>query len=164
VSIGGSPIESRRGVLDASGLRVAVIAARFNKEVTDGLLQGALQALAEHGVRDEDVVSFRVPGAWELPQAATQAVEAGRFDAVVTLGCVIRGDTPHFDYVCQETSRGLGVVARSSQIPVVFGVLTTDTLEQAKARAGSGVENKGYESAMAAIEMVSVIREIRAEE
>ena len=131
MSIGGSPIESRRGVLDASGLRVAVIAARFNKEVTDGLLQGALQALAEHGVRDEDVVSFHVPGAWELSQAATQAVEAGRFDAVVTLGCVIRGETPHFDYVCQEASRGLGVVARSAEIPVVFGVLTTDTLEQA---------------------------------
>ena len=164
MSIGGSPIESRRGVLDASGLRVAVIAARFNKEVTDGLLQGALQALAEHGVRDEDVVSFRVPGAGELSQAATQAVEAGRFDAVVTLGCVIRGETPHFDYVCQEASRGLGVVARSAEIPVVFGVLTTDTLEQAKARAGSGVENKGYESAIAAIEMVSVIREIRAQE
>ena len=164
MSIGGSPIESRRGVLDARGLRVAVIAARFNKEVTDGLLQGALQALAEHGVREEDVVSFRVPGAWELSQAATQAVEAGSFDAVVTLGCVIRGETPHFDYVCQEASRGLGVVARSAEIPVVFGVLTTDTLEQAKARAGSGVENKGYESARAAIEMVSVIREIRAQE
>ncbi|HCW78921.1 MAG TPA: 6,7-dimethyl-8-ribityllumazine synthase [Gemmatimonadetes bacterium] len=156
-------MESRRGALDASGLRVAIITARFNKEVTNGLLRGALEALAEHGAREEDVVTFRVPGAWELPQAAAQAVEAGRFDAVVTLGCVIRGETPHFEYVCQEASRGLGVVARSALIPVVFGVLTTDTLEQAKARAGSGVQNKGYESAMAAIEMVSVMREIRAE-
>ena len=163
MSIGGSPIESRRGTLDASGLRVAIITARFNKGVTNGLLQGALEALAEHGARDEEVMTFSVPGAWELPQAATQAVEAGRFDAVVTLGCVIRGETPHFEYVCQEASRGLGVVARSALIPVVFGVLTTDTLEQAKARAGSGVQNKGYESAMAAIEMVSVMREIRAE-
>ena len=163
MSIGGSPIESRRGALDASGLRVAIITARFNKEVTNGLLRGALEALAEHGAREEDMVTFRVPGAWELPQATAQAVEAGRFDAVVTLGCVIRGETPHFEYVCQEASRGLGVVARSALIPVVFGVLTTDTLEQAKARAGSGVQNKGYESAMAAIEMVSVMREIRAE-
>ena len=163
MSTEGSPVEEQRGRVDATGLRVAVIAARFNAEITDSLLRGALEALAEHGARDEDVTAVRVPGAWELPQTAARAVESGRFDAVVTLGCVIRGETPHFDYVCQETSLGHGAVARSAPIPVVFGVLTTDDLAQAQARAGDGKDNKGYEAAMAAIEMVSVVRLLRGD-
>ena len=156
-------MDDRRGEVDATGLRIAVIAARFNAEITDSLLRGALEALAEHGVRDDDLTAIRVPGAWELPQTAARAVEAGRFDAVVTLGCVIRGETPHFDYVCQETSLGLGAVARASDIPVVFGVLTTDDLAQAQARAGDGKDNKGYEAAMAALEMISVVRVLQGD-
>ena len=159
----GSPVDDRRGEVDATGLRIAVIAARFNAEITDSLLRGALEALSEHGVRDDDLTAIRVPGAWELPQTAARAVEAGRFDAVVTLGCVIRGETPHFDYVCQETSLGLGAVARASDIPVVFGVLTTDDLAQAQARAGDGKDNKGYEAAMAALEMISVVRVLQGD-
>ena len=160
MSTEGSPVDERRGQVDANGVRVAVIAARFNAEITDSLLRGALEALSEHGAREEDVTSIRVPGAWELPQTAARAVDTGRFDAVVTLGCVIRGETPHFDYVCQETSLGLGAVARSAGIPVLFGVLTTDDLAQAQARAGDGKDNKGYEAAMAALEMVAVYREL----
>lgn len=157
----GSPVDERRGEVDATGLRVVIIAARFNAEITDSLLRGALEALTEHGAHDDDLTAIRVPGAWELPQTAARAVETGRFDAVITLGCVIRGETPHFDYVCQETSLGLGAVARAADIPVVFGVLTTDDLAQAQGRAGEGKSNKGYEAAMAALEMISVGRVLR---
>ena len=101
---------------------------------------------------------IRVPGAWELPQTAARAVEANRFDAIVALGCVIRGDTPHFDFVCEEATLGLGAVARASNIPVLFGVLTTDDATQARARAGEGKDNKGYEAALAALEMIAVYR------
>ena len=156
----GSPVHHRRGALDATGLRVAVIVARFNSDVTDRLLEGALAALTEHGAAEGDVEVVRVPGAWELPQASARAAATGRFDAIVTLGCVIRGETPHFDYVCQEATLGLGAVARSVGIPVLFGVLTTDDHAQAMARAGDGADNKGYETALAAIEMVSVFREL----
>lgn len=158
MSTDGSPVDARRGQLDAGGLRIVVIAARFNAAITDRLLEGALEALNEHGADAGDVLSVRVPGAWELPQAAARAVESDRFDAVITLGCVIRGETPHFDYVCQEATLGLGAVARSAGIPVVFGVLTTDDLAQAQARAGAGKDNKGYETAMAALEMVPVFQ------
>ena len=163
MSTAGTPVDDRRGHVDADGLRVAVIAARFNAEITDSLLRGACEALAEHGARDEDVTTIRVPGAWELPQTAARAVEVGRFDAVIALGCVIRGETPHFDYVCQETSLGLGAVARTAHIPVLFGVLTTDDLAQAQARAGEGKDNKGYEAAMAALDMVFVLRNLRGD-
>lgn len=156
----GSPVDAPRGEIAASGLRIAVIAARFNSEITDSLLAGALAALREHGASSDDITTVRVPGAWELPQAAARAVEAGRFDAIVTLGCVIRGETPHFEYVCQEASLGLGEVARRSDVPVAFGVLTTDDLAQARARSGAGRDNKGYEAAMAAIEMVGAYRSL----
>ena len=156
----GSPVDAQRGAFDADGVRVAVIAARFNADITDRLLRGALEALRDHGARDEDVSSIRVPGAWELPQAASRVVETGRFDAVITLGCVIRGETPHFDFVCQEATLGLGAVARAAHVPVVFGVLTTDDTAQAMARAGDGRDNKGYEAAMAALEMIHVYRDL----
>lgn len=152
----GSPAGRPRGASEAAGLRFAVIAARFNSEVTDRLVEGAVSALEDHGAGTGDVEVWRVPGAWELPQAAARAVDAGRFDAIVTLGCVIRGETPHFDYVCQEATLGLGAVARGARIPLAFGVLTTDSLEQALARAGAGPDNKGYEAAMAVLEMVAV--------
>lgn len=153
-------MDARRGEVDASGVRMAIIVARFNAHITDSLLAGALAALREHGADEGDVTVFRVPGAWELPQAAAKVVRSGGFDAVVTLGCVIRGETPHFDYVCQEASLGLGAVARGADVPVLFGVLTTDDEGQARARAGAGRENKGYEAAMAALEMVQLYREM----
>jgi 6,7-dimethyl-8-ribityllumazine synthase len=156
----GSPVERSRGSVDATGLRVAVLAARFNSDITDRLLQGSLEALREHDVAEADIEVVRVPGAWELPQAAARAVEAKRFDAIVTLGCVIRGETSHFDFVCEEAVLGLGAVARASDIPVAFGVLTTDDAAQARARAGQGEDNKGYEAAMAALEMVTVYRSL----
>jgi 6,7-dimethyl-8-ribityllumazine synthase len=158
LSSAGSPVDARRGSVDARGLRVAVIVARYNAEITDRLLAGALEALNDHGAEPADVTTVRVPGAWELPQMAARAVRRGHFDAVVTLGCVIRGETPHFDFVCQEATLGLGAVARTSDIPVVFGVLTTDDMAQARARAGAGRDNKGYEAALAALEMVSAHR------
>ncbi len=159
----GSPAGRPRDASEAAGLRIVILAARFNERVTDRLVEGALEALRAHGAADTDIETIRVPGAWELPQAAVRAVETGRFNAVVTLGCVIRGETPHFDYVCQEASLGLGAVARSAKIPVAFGVLTTDTLEQALARAGDGPHNKGYEAVMAVLEMVSVFRRLEAD-
>lgn len=160
MSTEGSPVDATRGEVDAAGLRIAVITARFNAEITNSLLAGALAALREHGAMPDDITTVHVPGAWELPQAAARAVEAGRFDAIVALGCVIRGETPHFDYVCQQASLGLGEVARASDVPVLFGVLTTEDLAQARARAGAGRDNKGYEAALAALEMVAVYRSL----
>ena len=158
MSTDGSPVDQTRGAVDATGARVAVIVARFHSDITERLLAGALEALREHGAEDNAVDVIHVPGAWELPQTAARAVERGRFDAIITLGCVIRGETPHFDFVCQEATLGLGAVARASHIPVVFGVLTTDDAAQASARAVSGKDNKGYQAAMAALEMISVYR------
>lgn len=160
---GGSPAIRSRGDSEAAGLRVALLAARFNAEITDALVDGATRALLAHGASPEDIETIRVPGAWELPQAAAKAAAAGRFDAIVALGCVIRGETPHFEYVCTEATLGLGAVARSASIPVTFGVLTTDNEAQAKARAGEGSDNKGYEATMAVLEMVAVYRLLGAD-
>jgi 6,7-dimethyl-8-ribityllumazine synthase len=160
---GGAPATGSRGAWEAAGLRVALLAARFNAEITDRLIEGAQRALIEHGASATDIETIRVPGAWELPQAAARAVEAGRFDAIVALGCVIRGETPHFEYVCTQATLGLGEVARAARLPVAFGVLTTDDAEQARARAGAGPDNKGYEAALAALEMVSVYRMLGAD-
>jgi 6,7-dimethyl-8-ribityllumazine synthase len=147
----------------AAGVRTALLVARFNQDITDRLLDGARRALLDHGAASSDIAAIRVPGAWELPQAAARAVESGAFDAVVALGCVIRGETPHFDYVCTEATLGLGAVARSAQVPLAFGVLTTDDEAQARARAGDGKDNKGYEAALAVLEMVSVYRRLRSD-
>ena len=159
----GAPADRSRGDTEAAGLRVALIAARFNPEITDALAEGARRALLAHGAAAEDIETVRVPGAWELPQAAAKAAEAGRFDAIVALGCVIRGETPHFEYVCTEATLGLGAVARAASIPVAFGVLTTDDEAQARARAGDGPDNKGYEAAMAVLDMVAVYRLLEAD-
>ena len=156
----GSP---SAGTLDrraAAGVRTALLVARFNQDITDRLLEGARRALLDHGAAASDIEAIRVPGAWELPQAAARAVESGAYDAIVALGCVIRGDTPHFDYVCTEATLGLGAVARSARVPVAFGVLTTDDEAQARARAGDGTDNKGYEAALAVLEMVTVYRRL----
>ncbi len=160
---GGSPVAASRGDSggrEAADLRIAILAARFNAEITDSLVSGAKRALLERGAAATEVETIRVPGAWELPQAAARAAEAERFDGIIALGCVIRGETPHFEFVCTEATLGLGAVARTARIPVAFGVLTTDDLAQARARAGDDDDNKGYESALAVLEMIKVYRRL----
>ena len=151
------PIE---GEFQAAGARFAIVVARWNGEVTEKLLQGAQRALRRQDVAGEDVQVYRAPGAFELPLAARKIAETGRFDAVITLGAVIRGGTPHFEYVCAETTRGIGEVALATGVPVAFGVLTTDDQEQARERAGPGSDNKGEEAALTALEMVSLLRQL----
>ena len=158
MSSDGTHAHESRGTVDARDVRAAVVVARFNADITERLLDGARACLEEHGAAVVDV--FRVPGAWELPQAAARLVDRGVHDCVVTLGCVIRGETPHFHYVCSETSRGLGAVARAAKVPVVFGVLTTDDHAQAAARAGDGPGNKGYEAALSALQMVQFLQAV----
>ena len=143
---------------NAKGLRVGIVVSRFNDLVTSKLLSGALSALKENGANEENLEVVRVPGAFEIPQAAKKLCSSRELDAVVCLGAVIKGGTPHFDYICAETSRGVGQVGLQFNIPVLFGVLTTNDLEQAIARTGSS--NKGRETALAAIEMVNLFRKI----
>lgn len=149
----------QEGNFSVQGARVAVITARWNSQVTDGLRDGALRALARHNV--QAVEDFYVPGAFELPLAAQRAAKTGRFDAIITLGCVIRGDTPHFDYVCAETTRGIGEVSLNQDIPVAFGLLTTDNLQQAMDRAGDNHENKGEEAALTVLEMLELFKNMQ---
>ena len=146
---------------DGEGLRIGIALARFNQSVTDRLLAGALEALAHHGVVEDAVDVVTVPGAFELPLCAQRLALTGRYDAVVCLGAVVRGETPHFDYVAAEAARGIGEVARRQDVPVAFGVLTTDTVEQALARAGGERGNKGYEAAVTALEMVRLLRAVQ---
>jgi 6,7-dimethyl-8-ribityllumazine synthase len=142
------------GEIRAEGLRFCVLASRFNEFISGRLLEGALDALGRHGARDEDIHVLRVPGAFEIPSMARWAAYAERFDAVICLGAVIRGTTPHFDYVAAEVSKGVAQVALDAPIPVIFGVLTTDSIEQAIERAGSKAGNKGWDAALAAMEMI----------
>lgn len=145
---------------DGAGLRVAVVVARFNRAVTESLLDGALEGLREHGVADDAVDVLRVPGAFEITLAAEQCAGSGRYGAIVCLGAVVRGETPHFEFISREVSRGIGDVACRHRIPVAFGVLTTDTMDQALARAGSGHGNKGFEAAVTALEMAALLGEL----
>jgi 6,7-dimethyl-8-ribityllumazine synthase len=153
-SLGDSP-------LDAHGMRFGIVVARYNKEITEALLEGAERTLKEHGALDEHVTIVWVPGAFEVPLVAKQLTHDRRVDAVVCLGAVIRGETPHFEYVASEAAAGIMRVALESDIPVVFGVLTTDDLDQARARVGGAVGHKGEEAASAAIEMVTLLRQLR---
>ena len=137
---------------DVGDSAIAIVVARWNSQITDGLLKGAQQELARNNVKNVKVVT--VPGAFELPVAAKKVAQTGKYDAVITLGCVIRGGTPHFDYVCGETARGVGEVALTECLPVAFGVLTTDDLQQALDRSGDNEENKGIEAAAAVLEML----------
>jgi 6,7-dimethyl-8-ribityllumazine synthase len=148
------------GHLSAEGFRFAVIVSRFNDFVSSRLAEGALDALRRHGAAEEQIVLVKVPGAFETPFVAKRLAESGRYDAVIALGAVIRGATPHFDYVAAEVSKGIANVALDTNVPITFGVLTTDSLEQAIERAGSKSGNKGYESAMAAIEMVNLLKNL----
>lgn len=148
------------GHLSAEGFRFAVIVSRFNDFIGSRLAEGALDALRRHGAAEEQIVLVKVPGAFETPLVAKRLAESGRYDAVIALGAVIRGATPHFDYVAAEVSKGIANVALDTNVPITFGVLTTDSLEQAIERAGSKSGNKGYESAMAAIEMVNLLKNL----
>ena len=149
------------GSFNVGAVRIAVIAARWNSEVTDGLLAGAVRALSRHGVSAIEI--YRVPGAFELPLASQRAAQTGRFDGVIALGCVIRGDTPHFDYVCSETTRGIGEVGLTENLPVAFGLLTTDTLEQSLERSGNNAENKGEEAALTVLEMFAIFKQMNGD-
>jgi len=146
------------GSLDGAGLRVGIVVSRFNRTVTEGLLAGALEALEKHGVAADDIVVVRVPGAFEVPFAARRLAGAGVYDALVCLGAVVRGETPHFEYIAAEVTRGIGRVVEDHRIPIAFGVLTTDTIEQALDRAGARHGNKGFEAAVTAIEMARLGR------
>ncbi len=150
------------GQLSAEGIRFGIIVSRFNDFISSRLVEGAMDALLRHGATEEQVSVIKVPGAFEIPLTAKKLAESGRYDAVICLGAVIRGSTPHFDYIAAEVSKGIASVALESRIPVTFGVLTTDNLEQAIERAGSKSGNKGYDVAMAAIEMVNLFKELES--
>lgn len=151
------------GDLSGSGLRIGIIASRFNDEIVSGLLDGALECLHRHGAPDDAIVIHRVPGAFEIPTLAAELVEGGGFDALVTLGCLLRGDTPHFDFISAQVTNELSRIAVAARFPIAFGVITCNTREQAVERASSGTSNKGWEAALAAIEMANLWRKLRTE-
>lgn len=148
------------GRFEGKGLKVAIVASRFNSFVVDHLITGALDVLIRHAVADEDVCVYRCPGAWELPAVTSRVLAAGGIDAVVALGAVIRGGTPHFEYVCAEATKGLAALTMSSTVPVGFGLLTCDTIEQAVERSGTKAGNMGSSAAMSVLEMVDLYRAI----
>lgn len=148
------------GKLISVDKKYGVIVSRFNEFITSKLLGGALDALTRHGVKDEDVTIVWTPGSFEIPVVAKRMAESGKYDAVIALGAVIRGGTPHFDYVASEVSKGVAQAALSTGVPVLFGVLTTDNIEQAIERAGAKSGNKGFNAALAAIEMVNVMEQL----
>lgn len=148
------------GKLVSKEIKVGIVTSRFNEFITSKLLSGAMDALLRHDVREEDVHVAWVPGAFEIPLIASKMAKSGRYDAVICLGAVIRGSTSHYDYVCNEASKGIAAVSLETGVPVMFGVLTTENIEQAIERAGTKAGNKGYECAEGAIEMVNLIREL----
>ena len=148
------------GKLVAREVKVGIVAARFNEFITSKLLDGALDGLKRHHVREDDIHVAWVPGAFEIPLIASKMVKSGKYDAVICLGAVIRGSTSHYDYVCNEVSKGIASVSLESGVPVMFGVLTTENIEQAIERAGTKSGNKGYDCAVGAIEMVNLIHQL----
>jgi len=160
-----SDMRETEGGLSGAGRRFAIVASRFNARVVEALVTGAVDCLRRHGVEPAAIHLVRVPGAWEIPQAAEElavAGQAGRIDGLIALGVVIRGETPHFDYICSACSGGLARVAERHRLPVGFGVLTCDTAEQAEARAGGKAGNKGWEAAQAALEMADLFARLRS--
>ncbi|HEY7527719.1 MAG TPA: 6,7-dimethyl-8-ribityllumazine synthase [Candidatus Deferrimicrobiaceae bacterium] len=154
-------VRTIEGDLQGQGLRVSIVVSRFNSFITDRLLEGALDALKRHGVEEKDISVLKVPGSFELPLGVRKAAAGkGKVDAVIALGALIRGGTPHFDYLSAEVTKGIAQVTLDSGIPVAFGVLTTDTVEQAIERAGTKAGNKGFESALSAIEMAKLLRQL----
>ena len=150
------------GKLVSMGIKVAIVAARFNEFITSKLVSGAMDGLLRHDVAEEDVSLAWVPGAFEIPVIASRLAKSGKYDAVICLGAVIRGSTSHYDYVCSEVSKGIASVSLETGVPVMFGILTTENIEQAIERAGTKAGNKGYDCALGAIEMVNLLREIDA--
>ena len=144
-------------VVAPEGMKVAIVASRFNEIIVNKLLGGAVDGLVRHGVQEENITAVWVPGAFEIPVAASRLARSGKYDAVICVGAVIRGDTSHYDYVCAEVSKGIAAVGLEAGIPVMFGVVTTENIEQAIARAGSKAGNKGYDCALSAIEMVNLM-------
>jgi 6,7-dimethyl-8-ribityllumazine synthase len=151
------------GNLNAKGLRFAIVASRFNSFITERLISGALDALHRSGASDDNIELVRVPGSWEMPVTVSALLGEKRHDAVICLGAVIRGETPHFDYVAGEAAKGLAQTSIAAGVPVAFGVLTTNTLDQAIDRAGAKGGNKGFDAAMSAIEMANLLRELRGQ-
>lgn len=148
------------GTLVSKGKTYGIVVARFNEFISNKLLGGAMDALARHGVKDEEITVAWAPGAFEVPVVAKKMAESGKFNAIIALGAVIRGSTPHFDYVAAEVSKGVAQVALQSGVPVLFGVLTTDSIEQAIERAGTKAGNKGFDAAMAAVEMANLVEQL----
>ena len=148
------------GNFDGKGSKIAIVASRFNEFITKELIGGAEDTLLRHNVNTDDIDLYRVPGAFEIPSVCNKIAKSGKYDAVITLGAVIRGSTPHFDYVAAEVSKGVAAVSMQYNIPVIFGVLTTDTIEQAVERAGTKAGNKGSDAAMAALEMINLYKGI----
>ena len=148
------------GDFRANNATYAILVTRFNSFITESLLEGAKDALLRHGISDNQMTVIRIPGAYEMPLVAQQCAQSGKYDAVIALGAVIRGGTPHFDYVAGECAKGLGQVSLSTGVPVSFGVLTTDSIEQAIERAGTKAGNKGAEAAMTALEMINLMKQI----
>ena len=148
------------GIYEGSGLRIAIVASRFNEFITAKLVGGAEDCLLRHNVAGDDITLAWVPGAFEIPLAAKKLAKTGKYDAVICVGAVIRGSTSHYDYVCAEVSKGIACVSLETGVPVMFGVLTTDTIEQAIERAGTKAGNKGYDCALGALEMVSLMRKV----
>ena len=155
-------MKTLEGNLVSKEIRVGIVAARFNEFITSKLLGGAMDGLLRHNVAEDDIHVAWVPGAFEIPLVASKMAKSGKYDAVICLGAVIRGATSHYDYVCNEVSKGVASISLENDIPVMFGVLTTDNIEQAIERAGSKAGNKGYDCALGAIEMVNLLREIDA--
>ncbi|MFC5714135.1 6,7-dimethyl-8-ribityllumazine synthase [Thalassorhabdus alkalitolerans] len=151
------------GELVGTGQKIGIVVGRFNEFITSKLLSGAENTLKRHGVNEENIDIAWVPGAFEIPFAAKKMAETGKYDAIITLGTVIRGSTPHFDYVCGEAAKGVGSLSLQTGIPVIFGVLTTDTIEQAIERAGTKAGNKGAEAAVTAIEMANLDKSLKEE-
>ncbi len=148
------------GTLDAQGLKIGIVVARFNSFIGDRLVEGAMDCLVRHGAEESAVTVAKVPGAWELPLVAQKMARSGSWDGIICLGAVIRGSTPHFDYVAAEASKGIASVSLETGVPVMFGVLTTDTIEQAVERAGTKAGNKGWDAALGLIEMISLNKKI----
>ncbi len=149
------------GKMVSDGIKIGIVASRFNEFIVSKLLSGAVDGLKRHNVNDDDISVAWVPGAFEIPLIASKMAKSGKYDAVICLGAVIRGSTSHYDYVCNEVSKGVANVSLNSDIPVLFGVVTTENIEQAIERAGTKAGNKGYDCALSAIEMVNLIREIQ---
>lgn len=147
-------------VVAKEGMKVGIVAARFNEIIVNKLVGGAVDGLVRHGVEEDNITAAWVPGAFEIPVAAAKMAKSGKYDVVICVGAVIRGDTSHYDYVCNEASKGIAQISLSTGVPVMFGILTTENIEQAIARAGSKAGNKGYDCALGAIEMVNLLEQM----